>query len=51
MARVRQIVFCAPVAAVNEKHDRMRRFVLREADVNKLIGILAVGDAQIGMRR
>ena len=51
MARVGEIVFCAPVAAVNKKHDRMRSLVLRDADVDKLIGIVAVGKAQVGLRR
>lgn len=51
MARVGEIVFCAPVAAVNEKHNRMWRFVSRYSDVDKLIGIVAVGKAQVGLRR
>lgn len=51
MARVGEIVFGAPVAAVNKKHDRVRTLVLRDADIDKLIGIAAVGKAQVGMRR
>jgi len=51
MARVDEIVFCAPVAAVNKKHDRVRSLVLGDADIDKLIGIAAVGKAQVGIRR
>lgn len=51
MSGVSQIVFCAPVTAVDKKHHRMRRFALRDADINKLVGITAIGKAQIGIRR
>jgi hypothetical protein len=51
MASVREVVFCAPVATVNEKHDRMWCWVSRDADIDKLIGIVAVGETQIGIRR
>lgn len=51
MSRVCEIVFCAPVATVNEKHDRIRCFASRDADVDKLIRIAAVCKAQISIRR
>ena len=51
MARVREIVFRAPVAAMNEKHDWMRPIAFGQANIHKLIRVLAVGEAQIGVRR
>lgn len=51
MAYVGEIVFRAPVAAVNEKYDRMRPIACGHAHIQKLIRILTVGEAQIGIRR
>lgn len=51
MPCVREIVFRAPVAAVNEKHELIRAFASRDTYVDELIGIIAVRNAQIGIRR
>ena len=51
MSGVSEIIFRAPIAAVNEEDDWMRAFSGRNADVNELIWVLAVREAQIGLRR
>jgi len=51
MPGISEVVFGAPVSAVNEENDRMRAFARGNANVDKLIGVLAVRKAQIGVRR
>ena len=51
MSSISEIVFGAPVAAVNEEDDWMRAFSAGDANVDKLIWILAVSEAQIRLRR
>ena len=48
---VSEIVFGAPVAAVDEEDDWMRAFSGGNANVNELIWVLAVRNAQIRPRR
>jgi len=51
MTGVREVVFRTPEAAVDEENDGMRAFSGGKARVNKLIGVLAVRKAQIGLGR
>ena len=51
MPGVSQVVLGAPVAAVNKEDDRMRAFSSWNANVDKLIWVLPVSEAQIGIRR
>jgi hypothetical protein len=51
MAGIGEIVFRAPVAAVNKEDHGMRSISRRYSHVNKLIGVLAVRKAQIGVGR
>ena|SRR5579864_3636734 len=51
MTGISQVVFGAPVSAVDEEDDGMRPFAGGNANVNKLIWVLAVRKAQIGARR
>src|SRR4051812_17412768 len=50
MSGVSQVILGAPVAAVNEEDYRMRAFSSGNANVNKLIWVLSVREAQIGVR-
>jgi hypothetical protein len=54
MARVSgvsEIVFRAPVTAVNKEHDWMRAFASGNANVDELIWVLAVRETQIRLGR
>lgn len=51
MASVGEIVFRAPVTAVNEERDRMRPIAFGHAHIQKLIRILTISEAQIGIGR
>lgn len=48
MACIGEVVFRAPVAAVDEKHDCVRAATARHTHLDKLVGIFAVSEAQIG---
>jgi len=48
---VSEIVFRAPVTAVNEEDDGMRTFAGGNANVDKLTWVLAVREAQIRLGR
>src|SRR6478672_2804060 len=48
---VNEVVFGAPVAAMNKEDEGMRAFASRNANVDELIWVLAVRKAQIGVRR
>lgn len=50
MPGISQVIFGTPITAVNEEDNRMRAFARGKANVNKLIGVLAVREAQIGLR-
>jgi len=50
MPSVSEIVFGAPVTAMDEKNYGMRPFSSRNTYVRKLIRVLPVGKAQIGVR-
>ena len=51
MSCVSEVVFRAPVAAVDEEDDGMWAFSRGKARVDELIGVLAVRKTQIGPRR
>ena|SRR5215831_12035499 len=51
MSCISEVIFGAPVAAVNEEDNRMRTFACGKANVDKLIWILSVRKAQISLRR
>ena len=51
MTGISEIVFGAPVSAMNEENNRMRAFARRKANVNELIWVLAIREAQIRLRR
>ncbi len=51
MSGVGEVVFRPPVAAVNEKDNRVRPFVRRYTHVHKLIGITTIGKARVSSRR
>jgi len=51
MSGIREIVFGAPVAAVDEEDDGMWAFSRGKARVDELIGVLAVRKTQIGPGR
>src|SRR5579862_5215201 len=51
MSCIREIIFGAPVSAVNEKDHRMRTFAAWSANIYKLVGIWAVWDPAVGIRR
>ena len=48
---VNEVVFGAPVAAMNKEDEGMRAFASRNANVDELIWVLAVREAQIRLRR
>ena len=48
---ISEIVFRAPVAAVDEKDDGMRTFSHGKTNIDELIGVLAVRKTEIGIGR
>jgi hypothetical protein len=51
VARVCEVIFGAPVAAVDEEDDRMRALASGKADIDELIWVLAVRDSQVRIGR
>ena len=51
MSGVNQVVLGAPIAAVNKEDDRMRAISGGNTDVDELICVLAVREAEIGLGR